>query len=117
MTREELEKKIRNHGSGFCRHHVKQMIDVLRAEGWGNKVSILAAVRDWASELLFGNSRPVKLRPDQREDVSLSCDRIIRFIRQQVKQELETGGVDNADNRTETASDGHGLLGEGIQGA
>lgn len=117
MTREELETKIRNHKSGFCRHHITEMVDVLKQEGWGNKVSILAAIRDWASELLYGNSRPVKLRPDQRDDVSLSCNQIARFIRQQVQQDLPTGGVDNADYKPEATANGFGLLGEGIQGA
>ena len=117
MTREELEVVIRTHKSGFCRHHVIDMVNVLNGEGWGNKVSILAAIRDWASELLYGDSRPVKLRRDQKDDASLACEQIIRFIRQHVNSELPTGGDDNAYNGTETEADGNGLLGKGVQGA
>lgn len=93
------------------------MVEVLVAEGWGNKVSILAAVRDWISELLYGENRPIKLRSDQKNDYDLTCLQIIRNLRKQIQDSVPSGGEDHAYNVTETTPNGGRFPSKDLSGA
>lgn len=73
--REKLEKKIKEHKSGFCRHHIKELIEILVSEGAKGKATLVSTIKDYISEMNF-NTDIIKLRRDQtmREVLSVIAE-------------------------------------------
>lgn len=91
-ARAAIAAAIRAHPKGLTRQHVAELVAALRAEGWVRRVTILAAARDFLSEVLAGDPIPLHLRRDQTRAG------VIRAIRQDLQGWLPAGEVDHGDS-------------------
>lgn len=63
--KESIEHEIRDSPKGLCRHHIMDMVSSLREEGVDDRITMMAVLKDYVSELVYNNDNIMKLRKGQ----------------------------------------------------